>query len=73
MNIESEYKERYETYLKSIASKLQSRLIDELKDVPRIDRVSARTKGPTRFVKKSEKQEENGNLKYSNPLTQIQD
>jgi len=72
MTIESEYKERWETYLKSIASRLQSRLIDELKDIPRVDRVSARAKDPSRFLKKAEKQE-NGNVKYSNPLVQIQD
>lgn len=72
MTIETEYKERWEIYLKSIASKLQSRLIDELKDVPRVDRVSARAKDPSRFLKKAEK-EENGNPKYSNPLAQIQD
>lgn len=72
MTIETEYKERWEIHLKSIASKLQSRLIDELKDVPRVDRVSARAKDPSRFLKKAEK-EENGNPKYSNPLAQIQD
>lgn len=72
MTIETEYKERWEIYLKSIATKLQSRLIDELKDVPRVDRVSARAKDPSRFIKKAEK-EDNGNPKYSNPLTQIQD
>jgi len=48
MTIESEYKKRWEIYLKSIASKLQSRLIDELQDVPRVDRVSARAKDPSR-------------------------
>lgn len=72
MTIGSEYKERWEIYLKSIASKVQSRLIDELKNVPRIDRVSARAKDPSRFLKKAESKE-GGNLKYSNPLAQIQD
>ncbi len=72
MAIESEYKERWETYLKSIASKLESKLIDELNDIPRVDRVSARAKEPSRFIKKAEKKV-NGKLKYSNPLSQIQD
>ncbi len=58
MTIETEYKERWEIYLKTIARKLQSRLIDELKDVPRVDRVSARAKDPSRFLKKAEKEEE---------------
>lgn len=72
MTIEDEYKKRWETYLKPIASKLQARLIDELKDIPRIDRVYARAKDPSRFIKKAKKKE-NSDLKYENPLVQIQD
>jgi len=72
MTIEAEYKERWETYLKPIANKLQLRLIDDLKDVPRIDRITARAKDPIRFISKSRKFE-NEKPKYVNPLLQIQD
>lgn len=72
MAIEKEYIERYEHYLKPIAEKIQEKLIDELKGIPRIDRISARAKDPERFINKALKIE-NGKKKYSNPLLQIQD
>ncbi|MDO6421552.1 GTP pyrophosphokinase [Saccharophagus degradans] len=72
MDIGAEYKQRWEQYLKPIANKLQEKLLDELKDVPRVDRVSARAKDPTRFMNKSQKSE-GGRPKYNDPLVQIQD
>lgn len=72
MTTESDYIERYEHYLKSIASKIQDKLMDELKDIQRIDRVSARAKDPKRFINKALKIE-NESRKYSDPLSQIQD
>lgn len=72
MTIKDEYKCRWDKYLKPIAQRIEDRLKDELKDVPRIDRVSARAKDPDRFINKSLKSE-NGNPKYEDPFVQIQD
>jgi putative GTP pyrophosphokinase len=72
MEIETEYRQRWKQYLMPIAIKLQERLLDELKDVPRVDRISARAKDPIKFINKSEKYED-GTAKYENPLVQIQD
>lgn len=72
MDIESEYKQRWEQYLKPIANKLQERLLDELRDVPRVDRISARAKDPIKFINKSLKSKD-GRPKYNEPLVQIQD
>lgn len=72
MELKDVYLARYENYLKRIAKKIENKLSDELSEYPRIDRVSARAKDPDRFIKKAEKLE-NGALKYSDPINQIQD
>lgn len=72
MDVSTEYRQRWEQYLKPIANKLQERLLDELRDVPRVDRISARAKDPIRFINKSQKSED-GRPKYNDPLVQIQD
>lgn len=72
MDIDAEYRQRWEQYLKPIAIKLQEKLQDDLRGVPRVDRISARAKDPLRFMNKSQKYEA-GRLKYNNPLVQIQD
>lgn len=58
--------------IQKLSVSIENHLKEYLKDIPRIDRISARPKSVERFVKKSEKLE-NGKLKYSDPLTQIQD
>ena len=70
--LEKQYKERYEKVLTIIADKLEDHIKDLVKDVPRIDRVSARAKSITRFLAKAHKIEGNKN-KYDEPLSQIQD
>lgn len=72
MDISAEYKQRWKQYLEPIANKLQERLLDELRDVPRVDRISARAKDPIKFINKSQKIED-GKQKYNDPLVQIQD
>ncbi|MEK7322172.1 MAG: hypothetical protein AABZ84_03735 [Pseudomonadota bacterium] len=72
MSIREEYKERYDNYLVSLASALEGHVRENLKGVPRIDRVSARPKGIDSFVSKADK-EVNGVKKYSDPFNQIQD
>jgi ppGpp synthetase/RelA/SpoT-type nucleotidyltranferase len=72
MSIREEYKERYDNHLVSLARVLEEHIRENLKDVPRIDRVSARAKGVDSFVSKAGK-EVNGVKKYSDPYNQIQD
>lgn len=67
------YKERYSTVLKPISTGLRSLLRNHLAYVPRIDRVDARAKEPDRFLAKAAKTLENGQPKYTDPVTQIQD
>ncbi len=72
MEVEKEYNERYENYLKPLANKIQYKLEEDLESVPRIDRVYARAKSPLRFIDKAKKVDQ-GVSKYNDPLTQIQD
>lgn len=72
MSTREEYKQRYDNYLVSLARALEDHVKENLKDVPRIDRVSARAKGIDSFVAKAEK-EVAGVNKYSDPFNQIQD
>lgn len=72
MTIRDEYKERYDKYLVNISSALEAHIRDNLKGLPRIDRVNARAKTIDSFVGKAEK-EIDGEKKYSDPIHQIQD
>lgn len=72
MGIREEYEERYDNYLVSLARALEDHVKDDFKDVPRVDRVSARAKGIDSFVDKADK-EEGSAKKYLDPLNQIQD
>ena len=72
MSILDEYKERYDKYLVSMASSLEAHIRDNLKGLPRIDRVNARAKGVDSFAGKVEK-EKDGKKKYSDLIHQIQD
>jgi putative GTP pyrophosphokinase len=72
MNIELEYKNRYEQYLQPISVELENHFKDNLSEIKRIDRICARAKSVDRFIKKAQKIE-NGKKKYSDPINQIQD
>lgn len=67
------YTERYETYLIPLAEKLENQFKGYLSETKRIDRISARAKSIKRFMAKTKKVDKDGNLKYSDPLNQIQD
>ena len=70
--LEQEYRRRYEEALLPTASALKEHVRGILSIYHRIDRISARAKGVASFVGKANKQE-NGERKYSEPLSQIQD
>ncbi len=71
-NLEKEYASRYNTLLKPLAEKLEIHIKDNFQKIERIDRITSRPKSIDRFIEKSQKIE-NDKLKYSNPLSQIQD
>jgi ppGpp synthetase/RelA/SpoT-type nucleotidyltranferase len=66
------YRRRRETVLIKLAENLNAHLHDCLKGQPRIDRISSRAKEIDRFVNKAAAVA-NGNPKYTDPLSQIQD
>lgn len=66
------YKHRYDTALKVLAPRLQDHIAKTVSSYPRIDKVIVRPKSIERFLNKSNKQE-NGAVKYSDPINQIQD
>ncbi|RAS29783.1 GTP pyrophosphokinase [Paraburkholderia bryophila] len=68
----AEYRMRYERVLAPLAGRLGDFLTDAIRDLPRIDRVSARAKSPDRFFAKATKL--SGEVrKYQRPFQQIQD
>lgn len=71
-NIATQYSELYTDVLIDVAAQLRDHIHECLSDVERVDAVVARAKTPERFATKALKTE-NGTLKYSNPLVQIQD
>ncbi len=66
------FADRRERVLLPLASRLETHLKGLFEGFARIDRISVRAKALDRFVTKSEKQED-GKLKYDDPLSQIQD
>lgn len=72
IDIRSEYSKRYNEVLVKIAPLMEQELKSYLSGIEHIDRVTVRPKSIDRFVAKAGKLE-NGILKYSSPLTQIQD
>ncbi len=72
MTVRERYKKRYDASLNRLATGIEGLIREYLRGIPRIDRIGARAKSIDRFVAKSEKREE-GELKYSDPLNQIQD
>lgn len=73
MNIEQAYRAAKSATLEPAAKRLEGFLQTCLADVSRIDRISVRVKSVERFLKKASKKGEDGNLKYDDPLSQIQD
>ena len=59
--------------LKEIADKLEIDLKKYLSDFSRIDKINTRVKDIDRFINKSKKIDNNGNIKYKDPLIEIQD
>lgn len=73
MDIRSEYASRRERCLEPTAKRLETFLTNCVSDVKRIDRVSVRAKSVERFVAKASKLDDAGNVKYDDPLSQVQD
>jgi len=73
MNLQEIYQARYDDILVSLAEKLESFLKTTLEGIERIDRVCARAKSVDRFLEKAHKKLDDGNNKYIEPLSQIQD
>lgn len=67
------YTDRYANVLQPLASNLQRYCEKQMKDLPRIDRVSVRAKSVESFLRKAQKRDENGAPKYPLPLDEIQD
>lgn len=73
MELRKKYEDRFNLALKYISNSLFNDLIGNLSGVSHIDRVSIRPKSIERFMKKSKKEFEDGSLKYTDPINQIQD
>lgn len=71
-DLESLYRERRESVLAPMATRIQDNLKYCLKGCQRIDCITARAKSIDRFLMKAKKVENSQN-KYSDPLNQIQD
>ncbi len=69
----AEYRRRYEEVLPRLAEGLEGLITEYMESMPRIDRISARPKGIDRFVNKAAATNEDGNLIYTEPISQIQD
>lgn len=72
-DLEADYRRRYWDLLHPIASALEALLKQQLSSLPRIDRIVARAKSPSRFLAKAAKQLSNGAPRYPDPIVQIQD
>jgi ppGpp synthetase/RelA/SpoT-type nucleotidyltranferase len=71
-HVEAEYRRRFEQVLQTAAANLEQLLVNHLRDVAHVDRISARAKNPLRFAEKAQRRE-NGVLKYTAPLEEVQD
>jgi len=74
-HISTQYKNRHTNFLKVMADRLEDYVTELVAEsgIGRVDRISARAKDPERFDKKAFKLNDDGTLKYENPLEQIQD
>jgi ppGpp synthetase/RelA/SpoT-type nucleotidyltranferase len=71
--LEVQYGERHTKVLVPLASAIERLLRGYLKSDVRIDRISARAKSIDRFMGKSRAVNDDGTLKYRDPLAEIQD
>lgn len=71
-DLEKSYRARRESVLVPLASRIEDDLREQLANVARIDRVTARAKAVDRFLVKANKKI-GDEQKYSDPLSQIQD
>lgn len=72
MSYDETYRNLFDHVLPKICEELRQILKGYLEGVAHIDRISVRAKSPDRFIAKAKK-EVDGELKYLEPLTQIQD
>lgn len=73
MTLGDQYQGRYEKTLIGTADRLKEYLAELLSDISRVDNITARAKDPDRFLAKASKTDDDGALKYSDPINQIQD
>lgn len=73
MTLRDDYQTRYDQALSKAAINLETLILEYLEGEPGIDRVNARAKSVDRFMSKAEKENNDGTVKYSDPLNQIQD
>lgn len=71
--LRAEYASRYEAILVPLAGRIVGHLQDNIRGVPRVDRVVARAKSPDKFVAKATKALGDSGAKYTHPFEQIQD
>lgn len=71
MSLELIYEKRYDV-LQKIAQLLEEDILDNISELEHIDRVSVRPKSVKSFMKKANK-EIDSNVKYDDPIKQIQD
>lgn len=67
------YRRRYDSVLVPLANRLETHLRVLVNGLPRIDKVAVRAKSEESFMGKASKVANDGTLKYSDPLNQIQD
>jgi putative GTP pyrophosphokinase len=73
MKLKIEYTKRFNLVLKQISENLEKDLKSNLQGILHIDRISSRPKSIDRFLEKAQKMKEPEVMKYSDPLSQIQD
>lgn len=73
MSAINDYAFKYETHLVPLEKLLEDYIREVLEGTPRVDNVTTRAKSPDRFEAKATKENEDGTLKYADPLTEIQD
>lgn len=73
MSLKDDYRRRFDQTLTPIARALEGHIGQYLHDTPRIDRVSGRPKTVKSFLDKANKRSGDGQAKYADPLSQIQD
>src|SRR5690242_12944879 len=69
----AEFRRRYDSHLRVVATGLEQLIRDYLTGIKHIDRIAARAKSPDRFAAKARKTNDDGTPKYDYPLVQIQD